>query len=240
MAVSNIRELLKRANKAKNEKIDSVKKAAEDKYNQAKKTAQTFKANVDNARVTAKCLAATGILNQTKTALQKANAAWDEGCPDDAKAKRVAIANEQTTEYIKNIQKIKSDVVANFNRTKKLLMRFTELSNPAKAYINKLDTEIRDAQTSTTKYTHSGKAKRRQFLDEEPQSGVFGLPGVRTYDDKVLLAFWITYGVFTIVITLTAISMLDPKMTMRNTIITVIGASIAAFLIAYMLIKNYG
>ena len=240
MGWGNIGEAIKRANEAKNAKIDSVKKAAEDKYNQAKKTAETFKANIDNARVTAKCLAATAIINQSKTAVKKANDAWEEGCPDDAKAKRIKIANEQTAEYINDIQKKKEDVIANFNRTKKLLMRFTELSNPAKAYIHKLDSEIRDAQTSTIKYTHSGKAKRRQFLDEEPQSGVFGLPGVRTYDDKVLLAFWITYCVFTIVITLTAISLFDPKMTLRNTIIAVLGACIAAFLIAYTLIKNYG
>ena len=120
MGWGNIGEAIKRANEAKNAKIDSVKKAAEDKYNQAKKTAETFKANIDNARVTAKCLAATAIINQSKTAVKKANDAWEEGCPDDAKAKRIKIANEQTAEYINDIQKKKEDVIANFNRTKKL------------------------------------------------------------------------------------------------------------------------
>jgi hypothetical protein len=65
----------------------------------------------------------------------------------------------------------------------------------ASKYSSTVAKELTEASKQMTKLGHEERKQRRNFLDGSPQDGVLGVPGLRTTDDKLLLAFWVTYGV---------------------------------------------
>ncbi len=56
-------------------------------------------------------------------------------------------------------------------------------------------TQERDAlKAETTDTAQMARRHRRAFQDGDPQGGVGGSPGVRTLDDRILIAFWVNMG----------------------------------------------
>ena len=141
------------------------------------------------------CIAARVAYNGAQSDALKAKRVAEEACPNETRDDKIAAFGSENANYINQKQTELQHAVENFGRVQLIAQRFTEIAEPATEYVRKMDSDIQSAKTDTLQYSQTERTRRRQFLDESPQSGVFGLPGLRTYDDKVLLAFWITYGI---------------------------------------------
>jgi len=73
--------------------------------------------------------------------------------------------------------------------------KISKSSEPITKYSSTVAKELAEASKQMTKLGHEERMQRRNFMDSDPQSGVFGFTGLHTSDDKLLLAFWITYGI---------------------------------------------
>jgi hypothetical protein len=105
------------------------------------------------------------------------------------------------------------------------------------------EVELYETRLKARNYEQLERRERRAFLDSAPQSGVGGVPGVRTSDDKVLLAFWITYGAAIVVGTILLLNMYGDKAGLTDTPKKVAAGAFAlavAYTIAYPLISFYG
>jgi hypothetical protein len=71
---------------------------------------------------------------------------------------------------------------------------------PAKLYIKELEREKAKLESLDKKFEQYERKQRRDFLDNDPQGGVSGIPGFQTTDDKAMLAFYICFGVFTFLV----------------------------------------
>lgn len=112
-------------------------------------------------------------------------------------------------------------------------------------YGNLRDSEIELAEVrkKAQNYEQLERKERRAFLDDAPQSGVGGAPGVRTSDDRVLLSFWITYSAVVLALTFIGLKMYEGRGVVfdaKTKAGAYVLALLAAYAIAYPLISNYG
>ena len=153
----------------------------------------------------------------------------------------------QANDYISKIntylQTTRTDIDAKdkkFETSKELYIRVLDVFTPIQQYVTKLAKETEKMEKQVQNYDQAELAKRRSFLDEDPQSGVGGLPGLRTYDDKILLAFWIIYAVFIISLAILAIQRFGQGLSTTQKIVVVVGSLFAGYALAYYCITIYG
>ena len=97
--------------------------------------------------------------------------------------------------YTAEKEKILNDLDTSMKSTLSTINSVYVSTKPTRSYIDKLTNESNKLSKSHVDFEQAERTQRRNFLDNEPQDGVSGLLGVRTDDDKILLAFWIVYGI---------------------------------------------
>jgi len=114
----------------------------------------------------------------------------------------------------------------------------------AVAPILTVGTEVTDQQKrlleENRKYTRAQRKERRTFLDNDPSVGVGGAPAVRTSDDKVLLFFWITFGLALLIALVYLLNVFGTGMDMKQK--AMIGATVVfvSYGLVYFLLAQYG
>ena len=146
-------------------------------------------------------------------------------------------AQDASNSYVAKKRKELNKSIDMFNRLKSIVAKFSDITNPAIDYLDKLDTEVKSVEKDSLKYTQHERTNRRKFLDESPQSGTTGLPGLRTYDDKVLLAFWITYGAA--IISLMLVSFKFFPLTIKQKVSFMAISVLVAYAMAYYFIYKF-
>ena len=133
-------------------------------------------------------------LNQTNTDQAVYQQQVDECDPQAALRRRIKKAIDENTAWINAHRTQQQTILVEFAEEKVTIQRLTDSIRPLKEYIETLIKEKEALAKSALGREQAERKHRRQFLDGDPQSGVGGLPGVRTNDDRVLLGLWITLG----------------------------------------------
>jgi ABC-type multidrug transport system fused ATPase/permease subunit len=179
-------------------------------------------------------------LNQLQSDVVKKQAEIDTCDPEEANRRRIAIKRDEFETYIgEKYAKIK-DLESSIQNTLSTISSVYTSSKPSTSYIEKLTEESNTLQKAKIEYEQAERTQRRNFLDNDPQSGVSGILGIRTDDDKILLAFWIVYGIAMIAIVITVLAMYGANFTTTQKYQiggVVIGL---AYGIAYYSITTYG
>ena len=123
----------------------------------------------------------------------------------------------------------------------KMGQELTESVRLLKQYETKLRNEERQAIRKITQMEHAERASRRDFLDSEPTDGVpWHIFGFQTSDDKVMLTFWITSLITFSLLTHVALTTYMPNMSLWTRAKAGSVIVIAALVVSYMLIINFG
>ena len=144
------------------------------------------------------CNVRQSIANQARGMFQKAQNDFENCNPQEALSRKLAAAGAESESYIQTKRSELSKELEEYNRQVNIANRISESEEPLKKYIATLKSELGQLRHADQEYERAQRKHRRSFLDAGPSDGVGGIPGVRTYDDKVMLAFWVTY-VFAIV-----------------------------------------
>lgn len=103
-----------------------------------------------------------------------------------------------STEFSTFIKSKEHELGMSVNENKSYIDRCSELDKSAKrvqAYRESLEKELNKLKIINYAAFEKGESDRRIFLDEDPQGGVKSVLGFRTTDDKILLSFFIVYGI---------------------------------------------
>jgi hypothetical protein len=147
------------------------------------------------------CNIRQSIASQTKNAFEKAQNEFENCNPQQALSRKLAAASAVSESYIQTKRGELGGVLEEYNRQVSIANRISEAEEPVKRYVKSLKDELAQLRHADQEYERAQRKHRRSFLDAGPSDGVGGVPGIRTYDDKVMLAFWATY-VFAIVSTI--------------------------------------
>jgi hypothetical protein len=111
---------------------------------------------------------------------------------------------------------------------------------PLQTYLKTLTDESEGLEAQLKKLEHDERKHRRSFLDGDPQSGVPGPLGLETTDDKIMLGFWLTYGIAVFMVSMVLCSMYADRIgDLRQQLITSTIVTVIAFIVAYFPIAKY-
>lgn len=179
-------------------------------------------------------------LNQLQSDVVNKQAEIDTCNPEEANRRKTDLKLQEFETYIADKNKQLIDLKETINSTISTIQSVYVSSSPSRSYIKKLSEESTALQKAKIDYEQAERTQRRNFLDNDPQSGVFGILGIRTDDDKILLAFWITYG-FALIATLVVVFAMYGANFTTSQKIQIGGVVVAlAYGLAYYAITTYG
>jgi hypothetical protein len=181
-------------------------------------------------------------LNKAQNDLRDQQAKMDECDTAGALQRKLAAGRAEAAAYAANARKELATNDAAFKQSADALDKLRESAIGLYGNLRDLETELVDVRKKARNYEQLERRERRAFLDSSPQSGVGGAPGVRTSDDRVLLAFWITYGAAVIALAFFGLSFYERSGALdgKTKAGAIALALLVAYAIAYPLISTYG
>jgi hypothetical protein len=140
-------------------------------------------------------------LSQLQNDVNKKQAEIDSCNPAQAERRRIEAKQAEFRKYKEDKNKLAAQLHSELNQKRTNIDALYESSKPLMAYLNKLKKESESLEKAKTEFEQAERTQRRNFLDNGPQDGVSGFLSVRTADDKILLAFWITFGAAILILT---------------------------------------
>ena len=184
------------------------------------------------------CAAKLQTVNQHRSDLTSSQTDYDTTCdPVGAFDRRAGVLRAAFTDYKTATNKATESLEAVFNTRLAAIDKLAVAHSELRANLADLTAQYNAMDKKNRDLDQAARAQRRLFLDDDPQSGVGGAPGVRTRDDRVLLAFWINY-----VAALVAVAIFfcwkrgSSRMETALTTVVVVGVG---YLIAYYFVASY-
>jgi hypothetical protein len=179
-------------------------------------------------------------LSQLKNDMSRKQTEIDTCDPVETNRRRVEAKLQEFNSYISEKETKLNALDISIKSTLSTIGSVYTSTKPTRSYIGKLTKESDSLDKAKKDFEQAERTQRRNFLDNGPQDGVSGLLGVRTDDDKILLAFWIVYGIAIMVITFILLGVYGGELTTSQKI-QIGGVSlIFSYGLAYYGITVYG
>jgi len=180
-------------------------------------------------------------LNTLHRDVQKKQEEVDTCNPVEAQERKTKTAVDENTQYVAKQRSELEGNLLQFNKQITLANQVHVAMEPLDQYLESLKQELGNLRSENDGLERSERANRRRFMDNDPQSGVGGIPAIRTSDDKVLIAFWITYGIALIAVCIVLTKMFEAQIGGTSQKMG-LGALVlfVAYGIAYYCIAYYG
>ena len=182
-------------------------------------------------------------MNMTRNDLTAKDQKWEQCHPEQAVQRRLETLRNETTAYINEKRAEQRQANAAFQTKLDAVQKIAILSNQLKTSLGGKMEELKSLTSNRENLEQYERRERRAFLDNSPQSGTGGVPGVRTGDDRVLLTFWITYGAALILASLFILDVYGAKFgatDIKSKAKIVIAILLIAYFLAYYMISYYG
>jgi hypothetical protein len=139
-------------------------------------------------------------LNQLNADVTKKQTEVDTCDPQAAQARKTADAIAANQAYIEQKRTELANALTDFRAQKEMANKLANATEPLQQYDETLAQDVERMGTKEKLLRNEERTLRRDFLDNSPQEGVSGFLGIRTSDDKIVLTFWICFGLALVVI----------------------------------------
>jgi hypothetical protein len=133
-------------------------------------------------------------LNMARNEIATKDRKWEQCYPEEATQRRLRALRDESVAYTNAKRAEQRDANANLDTKLAAVDKLAKSATAMKQALAAKTAELTALTSKRENLEQYERRERRAFLDNSPQSGTGGAPGVRTGDDRVLLAFWITYG----------------------------------------------
>lgn len=133
-------------------------------------------------------------LNQLNTDVKKKQDEVDSCDPQAAQTRKTEEALAANRAYVEQKRTELANAIADFNAQREMANKLSNATEPLKQYEETLAQDAERMGAKQKLLTEEERSLRRNFLDNSPQDGVSGILGIRTSDDKIVLIFWICFG----------------------------------------------
>lgn len=179
-------------------------------------------------------------LSQLQNDVSRKQTEIDTCDPTEANRRRTEAKIYEFNSYISEKEKTLNNLDTSIKTTLSTIGSVYTSTKPARSYIDKLSKESDSLEKAKKDFEQAERTQRRNFLDNGPQDGVSGILGVRTDDDKILLAFWIIYGIAMLVVTAVALAVYGGELTTAQKIQIGFVVIAVSYGLAYYGITVYG
>jgi hypothetical protein len=139
-------------------------------------------------------------LNQLNADVTKKQGEVDTCDPQAAQTRKTEAALAANRAYIEQKRTELANALTDFHSQKEMANKLANATEPLQQYEETLTEDVERMDTKEKLLRNEERTLRRDFLDNSPQDGVSGFLGIRTSDDKIVLTFWICFGIALIAI----------------------------------------
>lgn len=189
------------------------------------------------------CLANDVQLNMARSDLVAKDQKWKQCYPEQALQQGLKGLRDEATAYTNAKRTEQREANAAFRTKLDAVQKLSTLSNSLKASLSGKMAELQSLTAKRENLEQYERRERRAFLDNSPQSGTGGVPGVRTGDDRALLTFWVTYGVALLLASIFILDVYGAKIgatDAKSKAQIVAAVLLVAYGLAYYFISYYG
>jgi hypothetical protein len=187
------------------------------------------------------CQANKIVASTLENQLSTANNAVDQCDPSIKLARTRRELERENTQFVNQYRTQQTTLNRELQDKFKMGNDLAEAVALLKHYEAELKTELETSQNDAIKLEHDERKYRRDFLDNEPTSGVpWHVFGFQTSDDKVMLTFWIVALISFSLLAHVALITLQPNSTFKFRAISGSIGVILALVACYSLIIYYG
>jgi hypothetical protein len=179
-------------------------------------------------------------LSQLQNDVSRKQTEIDTCDPNESNRRRTEAKLQEFRSYVSEKEKILNNLDTSMKSTLSTINSVYTSTKPTRSYIDKLTNESTTLSKSQLDFEQAERTQRRNFLDNGPQDGVSGLLGVRTDDDKILLAFWIVYGIAIVSATVALLNVYGVELTISQKIQIGLVVFFVCYGLAYYGITVYG
>lgn len=131
--------------------------------------------------------------------------------PASAKARNIAKLTAEHAAYKTATLADMSIATNEFEAARAQASALQNSLEPVQEYISTVASEVTTLSDAQRELTQEERTRRRAFLDADPQDGVSRVFGLAVSDDKVLLMFWICFGLALGIITAIVLKMYEAQ-----------------------------
>jgi hypothetical protein len=179
-------------------------------------------------------------LNQIQADLTAKQTQVDTCDPQGAQARLTNAAMAANNDYVYQKRSKFNELIQANTAATTIYYNVRDAVAPIMSVGSDVSEEQKRLQEENRKYTRAQRKERRTFLDNDPSTGVGGVPAVRTSDDKVLLFFWITFGLALIIALVYLLNVYGTGMDMKQKAMTGAAVVFVSYGLVYFLITKYG
>jgi hypothetical protein len=139
-------------------------------------------------------------LNQLNSDVAKKQGEVDTCDPQAAQTRKTEAALAANRAYIEQKRTELANALTDFHSQKEMANKLANATEPLQQYEETLTEDVERMDIKEKLLRNEERTLRRDFLDNSPQDGVSGFLGIRTSDDKIVLTFWICFGIALIAI----------------------------------------
>jgi hypothetical protein len=159
----------------------------------------------------AMCMAKKNELSTLKRDSELRQSEVDACDPASAKARNIAKVTAEHAAYASKSNELMNLDLYEFNTMRDQASVLQNSFEPVQEYIGTVASEVTTLSTEQKELTQEERTRRRAFLDADPQDGVSRILGLAVSDDKVLLTFWICFGLALGIITAIVLKMYEAQ-----------------------------
>jgi vacuolar-type H+-ATPase subunit I/STV1 len=179
-------------------------------------------------------------LSQLQNDVTKKQAEVEACNPADTKRRQIQAKEKEFQAYVKEKNNLVDELREAMSQKLLNIRSLYASMQPVRTYINTLKEESNQLDKVKIEHEQAERTQRRNFLDNGPQDGVSGILGVRTTDDKILLAFWITYGAAVLTVIAVVLQTYGAELSKTQKIQIGVVVLAACYGVAYYGITTYG
>ena len=176
-------------------------------------------------------------LNQLNNDVTRKQQEVDSCEPQAAQARKTATAIRAMDAYVAEKTATTNTLMAEYSKNRDLALKMGVALDPMMQYMDTLTEKSNMLEVKETDLKQLERKQRRNFLDNDPQSGVSGPAGIRTSDDKVMFGFWLTYGIAVFMATMVVTRMLGHELKKQLVFSGI--ALLTSYILAYFMFKYY-
>lgn len=179
-------------------------------------------------------------LRESQRDVQTLTAEWENCNKDEVLRRKLDAARKEADAWEAGaraqMNAANSDYASKIDAVEKITASAKELYKT----LYEKEKELAQLQSHRENTEQLERRERRAFLDNDPQGGTGGAPGIRTEDDRVLFPFWVIFSFFVGVLIILVLFLTVRHWLYGYKFLTVVFGTPVALAVAYYFIAFYG
>ena len=179
-------------------------------------------------------------LRESQRDVQTLTAEWEDCNKDAVLRRKIEAARKEADAWEAGVNTSMNTAKGDFDTKIVAIDKITASAKELYKTLFEKEKELAQLQSQRDNTEQLERRERRAFLDNEPQAGTGGVPGIRTEDDRAVFPFFLIFSFFAGTLIILVLFLTARNMLFGYKFISVVFGTPVALALAYYIVAYYG